>query len=189
MTLRIAATRGVAALAVIGLATVTACSSGSSSSPSSTPAASATGSASASSGASDPLSGGAASGTVVIGSANFPENEVLAETYALALKAKGVKVTTKLNIGAREVYYPQIEKGAISVIPEYNGALLTTSVDTSSTAATTAHSAVHGTMRFIVSRKTSRRVGLRYCSNPWSCAIASVCCFIAVRRWNYRYRL
>ena len=138
MTLRIAATRGVAALAVIGLATVTACSSGSSSSPSSTPAASATGSASASSGASDPLSGGAASGTVVIGSANFPENEVLAETYALALKAKGVKVTTKLNIGAREVYYPQIEKGAISIIPEYNGTLLTVEVDKTSTAKTTA---------------------------------------------------
>ena len=33
------------------------------------------------------------------------------------------------NIGAREVYYPQIQKGSISILPEYNGALLTTSVD------------------------------------------------------------
>jgi osmoprotectant transport system substrate-binding protein len=85
-----------------------------------------------------PLSGSTSKGTVVIGSANFPENELLAEIYSLALSAKGVKVTDKFNIGAREVYYPEIKKGAVSIIPEYNGALLTTSVDTTSTAATTA---------------------------------------------------
>ena len=85
-----------------------------------------------------PLSGSTSKGTVVIGSANFPENELLAEIYALALSAKGVKVTDKFNIGSREVYYPEIKKGAVSIIPEYNGALLTTSVDTKSTAATTA---------------------------------------------------
>ena len=93
---------------------------------------------SGSSASSNPLAGGAAKGTVVVGSANFPENELLAEIYVLALQAKGVKVTPKFNIGAREVYYPQVKNGAISIIPEYNGALLTTSVDTSSTAATTA---------------------------------------------------
>jgi osmoprotectant transport system substrate-binding protein len=143
MTLRITATSGVAALAVIGLAAVTACSSGSSSSASSP--SSAAGSASASAPASssaatnnNPLAGGGSSGTVVIGSANFPENEVLAEVYALALQAKGVKVTTKLNIGAREVYYPQVENGAISIIPEYNGTLLTVEVDPKSAAKTTA---------------------------------------------------
>jgi osmoprotectant transport system substrate-binding protein len=85
-----------------------------------------------------PLAPSASKGSVVIGSANFPEDELLAEIYAEALTAKGIKVTTKFNIGAREVYYPQIEKGAISIIPEYNGALLTTSVDVSSTAVTTA---------------------------------------------------
>ena len=141
MTYRIAATSGVAALAVIGLAAVTACSSSSSSTPAaaaSTPGA-ASASASASGGASNPLSGGSGgTGSVVIGSANFPENEVLAEVYALALQKKGVKVTTKLNIGAREVYYPQVEKGAISIIPEYNGTLLTVEVDKTSTAKTTA---------------------------------------------------
>jgi osmoprotectant transport system substrate-binding protein len=89
-------------------------------------------------GSSNPLSGGSASGTVVIGSANFPENELLAEIYSIALKAKGVKVTDKFNIGAREVYYPEIKKGAVSIIPEYNGTLLTVEVDPTSTAATTA---------------------------------------------------
>jgi osmoprotectant transport system substrate-binding protein len=87
---------------------------------------------------SNPLSQSAAKGTVVVGSANFPEDELLATIYAQALQAKGVKVTTKLNIGSREVYYPEIKKGALSIIPEYNGALLTTSVDTTSNAATTA---------------------------------------------------
>jgi osmoprotectant transport system substrate-binding protein len=137
MTIRITATSGIAALAVIGLAAVTACSSSSSSSSSSS-ATGASAAASASSSASNPLSGGSASGSVVVGSANFPENEVLAEVYALALQAKGVKVTTKLNVGAREVYYPQVEKGAISIIPEYNGELLSVEVDKTSTAKTTA---------------------------------------------------
>ena len=138
MTLRIAATGGLAALAAIGLAAVTACASSSSSSATTSTSASATTSASASGGSSNPLGGGASSGSVVIGSANFPENELLAEVYAIALQKKGVKVTTKLNIGAREVYYPQVEKGAISIIPEYNGTLLTVEADPTSTAKTTA---------------------------------------------------
>jgi osmoprotectant transport system substrate-binding protein len=120
--LRIGAISGLAVLTGLGLAACGSSGSGSSTSSSS----------------SNPLAPSAAKGTVVVGSANFPENELLAEIYVLALQAKGVKVTPKFNIGAREVYYPQIEKGAISIIPEYNGALLTTSVDTSSTAATTA---------------------------------------------------
>jgi osmoprotectant transport system substrate-binding protein len=85
----------------------------------------------------NPLGGGSASGSVVIGSANFPENELLAEIYSLALTAKGVKVTDKFNIGSREIYYPEIKKGAVTIIPEYNGALLSTSVDPSSTATST----------------------------------------------------
>lgn len=79
--------------------------------------------------------GGAAS--VVVGSANFPESQLLGEIYAQALQAKGVTVTKKFNIGSREVYYDQVKSGSITVMPEYNGALLTTSVDTTSDAVTT----------------------------------------------------
>jgi osmoprotectant transport system substrate-binding protein len=75
---------------------------------------------------------------VVVGSANFPESEVLAEIYAQALQAKGVKVTTKLNISSREIYYPQVKSGAISIIPDYNGALLSGVIDPKTTAKTTA---------------------------------------------------
>jgi len=135
MTIKIGVKSGIAALAVVGIAAVTACSSGSSSS---SPSASTGASSASSSTGSNPLGGGTSSGSVVVGSANFPENEVLAEVYALALQKAGVKATTKLNIGAREIYYPQVQKGAITIIPEYNGTLLTVEVDKTSTAKTTA---------------------------------------------------
>ncbi|AWB91088.1 ABC transporter substrate-binding protein [Aeromicrobium chenweiae] len=62
--------------------------------------------------------------TITVGSAAFPENEIIAEIYAQALEAKGVKVKKKLNIGAREVYIPALEKGEIDLLPEYSGNLL-----------------------------------------------------------------
>ncbi|WP_026401098.1 MULTISPECIES: ABC transporter substrate-binding protein [Actinomadura] len=86
----------------------------------------------------NPLAGGGGDASAVtVGSANFPESALLGEIYAQALEGKGVKVERKFNIGAREVYYDQVVKGGIDVMPEYNGALLTTSVDPKSTAATT----------------------------------------------------
>ncbi len=66
----------------------------------------------------------APSDTIVVGSANFPENVVLAEIYAGALEAKGVKVTKKLNIGNREAFMQALEDGSIDLIPEYSGVLL-----------------------------------------------------------------
>jgi osmoprotectant transport system substrate-binding protein len=94
-------------------------------------------SSSGSTSSSNPLTAGGSKG-VVVGSANFPEDELLAEIYVLALQGKGVKVTSKFNIGDREVYYPEVKNGTITILPEYNGALLTTSVDSTSKAATTA---------------------------------------------------
>lgn len=61
---------------------------------------------------------------VTIGSANFPESEILADIYADALTRAGVRVSTKLDIGTREIYFEELEKGALNVFPEYNGALL-----------------------------------------------------------------
>lgn len=69
-------------------------------------------------------SGGAAASTIVVGSANFPENQILAEIYAQALSAKGVNVTKKLSIGSREAYFPGLQDGSIDLIPEYTGVLL-----------------------------------------------------------------
>jgi osmoprotectant transport system substrate-binding protein len=77
-----------------------------------------------------------AGGTVVVGSANFDENVLLASIYAQALEAKGVKVEEKPNIGTREVIYDQVKSGGLTVVPEYNGNLLAF-VDKQTTAKTT----------------------------------------------------
>jgi osmoprotectant transport system substrate-binding protein len=70
-------------------------------------------------------SGGAApSQTIVIGSANFTESQILAEVYAQALQAKNITVEKKLSIGSRETYYPGLQDGSIDLIPEYTGTLL-----------------------------------------------------------------
>ena len=64
-------------------------------------------------------------GSITVGSANFPENELLAEIYAAALSDAGVEVDTQLNIGSREAYIAGIEDGSIDVLPEYTGGLAT----------------------------------------------------------------
>ncbi|MEO3937556.1 ABC transporter substrate-binding protein [Dermatophilaceae bacterium Soc4.6] len=76
----------------------------------------------------DPLGGGASasaapSDTIVVGSANFPESELIMDIYAGALSAKGVKVSTKPNIGSRETYIPALQDGSIDLVPEYTGVL------------------------------------------------------------------
>ncbi|MGC5034865.1 ABC transporter substrate-binding protein [Streptomyces sp. DT190] len=73
----------------------------------------------------DPLAGEKAkAGTVVVGSNNFAESTLLADIYGEALKAKGLKVTYKHNIGSRETTYGLMKNGSVTVLPEYNGSLL-----------------------------------------------------------------
>jgi osmoprotectant transport system substrate-binding protein len=80
-------------------------------------------------GSSDPLaddksSGAASAGSLTIGSANFPESQLLAEIYAQTLEAKGVTVTRKFDLGSREKYMDGLKDGSIDLIPEYTGTLL-----------------------------------------------------------------
>jgi osmoprotectant transport system substrate-binding protein len=81
-----------------------------------------------SSSSSNPLTGGGGAsqtpGAVVVGSDNFLESVLLADIYGQALAAKGYKVSYKLNIASREVTYGLLKSGAITLKPEYNGALL-----------------------------------------------------------------
>lgn len=80
--------------------------------------------------------GTSARGTsLTVGSANFPENVVLAEIYAQALEAQGASVKTRLNIGSREKYYPALESGSLDLFPEYSGTILT-HIDKDATATT-----------------------------------------------------
>ena len=110
------------ALAACGSSSDPLSSSSSSAPGSAASAASAASGAPGSSGASG--SGSASTGTITIGSANFPENATLANIYAEALKAKGIDVATKLNIGARPVYIKALQDGSIDLVPDYSGVLL-----------------------------------------------------------------
>ena len=74
--------------------------------------------------AAKPSASASAGGPVVIGGNNFPESTLLADIYGEALKAKGVTVTYKYQIGSREISYGLLKNGSVTVMPEYNGALL-----------------------------------------------------------------
>lgn len=87
-------------------------------------------------GSSNPLSTGSGSGgnaptgspkagTIHVGAANFPESQLIAEIYAAALNAKGLKATTGDPLGAREVYLKALQQGSIDLVPEYAYSLLT----------------------------------------------------------------
>ena len=95
-------------VSVVLLAGIAACGSGDSNNP-----------------LSGPTGGGstASSGQIIVGSANFPESELLMDIYAGALKAKGIAVSTKPNIGSRETYIPALQDGSIDLVPEYTGVL------------------------------------------------------------------
>jgi osmoprotectant transport system substrate-binding protein len=69
-------------------------------------------------------SGGGEKPAITVGSANFPESVVLAEIYAGALAAKDYDVSKELNVGSREALFPALERGDVTVTPEYSGALL-----------------------------------------------------------------
>lgn len=78
-------------------------------------------------GSKDDLSGAnqqSAAGEVVVGSADFTENKILAEIYAGALKSTGAKVTVKSGIGARELVVKALQDKSLGVVPEYTGNLL-----------------------------------------------------------------
>lgn len=79
-------------------------------------------------GSSNPLGSGSSAsgdaGTLVIGSQQYYSNEIIAELYAQALEAKGAKVKRQYQIGQREVYMPELQSGAIDLLPEYGGNLL-----------------------------------------------------------------
>jgi len=63
--------------------------------------------------------------TLTIGSKNFPEQEILGEIYAQALKAAGYKVKTALNLGSETVALQALKSSQISGYPEYASTALT----------------------------------------------------------------
>jgi osmoprotectant transport system substrate-binding protein len=79
-------------------------------------------------GGGDPLAstsqGPSAADTVRVGSADFPENRLLAEIYATGLSTRGVTVERRFGIGSRETYFPDLRDGSVDLVPDYTGNLL-----------------------------------------------------------------
>lgn len=63
--------------------------------------------------------------SLTIGSKNFPEQEILGEIYAQALKAAGYKAKSDLNLGSETVAHQAVKSGAVSGYPEYASTALT----------------------------------------------------------------
>jgi osmoprotectant transport system substrate-binding protein len=62
---------------------------------------------------------------VVVASFNFPESELLAAIYGLALRHAGIPVQFRLDLGPRELVEPALEEGLVGLVPEYLGTALT----------------------------------------------------------------
>src|SRR6516225_7407210 len=64
-------------------------------------------------------------GPVVVASFNFPESELLAAIYGLAIRHAGIPVQFQLDLGPRELVQPALEQDLVDVVPEYLGTALT----------------------------------------------------------------
>lgn len=67
-----------------------------------------------------PAADGGDKGTIVVGSKDFTENEVVAEIYALALEDAGYTVERKMDI-ASSMIHTSIVNDEIDLYPEYTG--------------------------------------------------------------------
>lgn len=70
-----------------------------------------------------PSGSGGGGGSITVGSANFPESQIIASMYAKVLRDGGFHVDEKSNIGSREVYLKALQDGEITLVPDYIGTL------------------------------------------------------------------
>jgi osmoprotectant transport system substrate-binding protein len=62
--------------------------------------------------------------SIVVGSGDFPESQIVAEIYAQALQVNGFDVGRRMGIGSRETYIPALKDHSVDLVPEYIGNLL-----------------------------------------------------------------
>jgi osmoprotectant transport system permease protein len=58
---------------------------------------------------------------VIVASQPFGESYLLAEMFAQLLEARGIQAERRLGLGATEIAFRALERGAIDVYPEYTG--------------------------------------------------------------------
>src|SRR5438046_579639 len=66
-----------------------------------------------------------ATAQVRVASKNFTEQFVLAELYAQAFEAAGMKVERKINLGGTLIVHKALEEKQVDFYPEYTGTMLT----------------------------------------------------------------
>lgn len=63
--------------------------------------------------------------TITVGAVTFAENQIVAEMYAQVLEREGIEVDRRFNFSDRESMLPELESGAVDIVPEYLATLLT----------------------------------------------------------------
>ncbi|MFA9445191.1 glycine betaine ABC transporter substrate-binding protein [Egicoccus sp. AB-alg6-2] len=63
---------------------------------------------------------------IVASSFDFPESTILAEIYGQALEDAGYPVGRQLDLGSRELIFPELTGGNLGLLPEYLGSSLVT---------------------------------------------------------------
>jgi osmoprotectant transport system substrate-binding protein len=61
---------------------------------------------------------------ITVGSFDFPESELLAEIYSIALEHHGFEVRRMARLGPRELVQPALAAGLLEFVPEYSGTAL-----------------------------------------------------------------
>ena len=61
---------------------------------------------------------------ITVASFNFDESVLLAELYAQAIEARGIRVVRQMRLGPRELVQPALRRGLVELAPEYAGSLL-----------------------------------------------------------------
>jgi osmoprotectant transport system substrate-binding protein len=61
---------------------------------------------------------------ITVASFNFPESVLLAQLYGQALRSAGFRVEFALDLGARELVEPALQRGLVELVPEYAGSAL-----------------------------------------------------------------
>jgi osmoprotectant transport system substrate-binding protein len=59
-----------------------------------------------------------------LGTKNFTEQYILGELYAQAMRAKGIRVDLKSDVGSSEIVDQAMQIGSLDMYPEYTGVLL-----------------------------------------------------------------
>jgi osmoprotectant transport system substrate-binding protein len=61
---------------------------------------------------------------ITVASFNFPESQIVGEIYAQALEEAGYPVDRQMDLGARELVFPELRDGGIDLLPEYLGSAI-----------------------------------------------------------------